>query len=151
MHSATMLLRALDVDSGGNRDPSGLVLTVCAAGLALAVYLSVRTAHVARERQWPTGWNLHVVVAQPGKEPISHVALGNPTKDHHWTNPHLFTPCDRPGCMWCDGGLEYCAICNAFEGATPTECVGRMMTEAEEQQVYAKKIDYRDGHWVNLT
>lgn len=146
VHSALTLLRRLDVDLGGNRDPSGLVLVVCVAGLALAVYLSVRTARVAREHR-------PLVMRWSVQEPASHLELGSlvpHTKEHHWVNPHSVT-CDRMGCMWCDGGLEYCDVCNAFEGTTTTECVGRRMTETEEDQVYARKIDYRNGHWENIT
>lgn len=59
------------------------------------------------------------------------------TKDH-----------DRPGCMFCDGGLFSCSVCGSFEGATTTHCPGQEMYREYGDRVYAGQIDYRDGAWV---
>lgn len=57
--------------------------------------------------------------------------------------------CRRSGCMFCDGGLFACSVCDSFEGATTTECPGREMTQEEMDRVYAGTLDFRDGAWVN--
>lgn len=64
--------------------------------------------------------------------------------DTHVT--HVCT-CDRPACMFCDGGLFACDVCNAFEGATPDDCPGRPMAEEESEAVYRGELNYRDGAW----
>lgn len=54
---------------------------------------------------------------------------------------------DYNSCMFCDGGLSYCESCGAFEGATPDECPDKRMTGRESDDVYAGKLNYRDGRW----
>jgi hypothetical protein len=68
---------------------------------------------------------------------------------------HVAYVCDSQGCcdwgrscMFCDGGLFCCTVCNSFEGATTTECPGRRLTQAETEAVYAGSLDYRGGAWV---
>lgn len=56
--------------------------------------------------------------------------------------------CYRTGCMFCDGGLFACALCNSFEGATTTHCPGEKMTADQSDAVYAGKLDYRNGAWL---
>lgn len=51
-------------------------------------------------------------------------------------------------CQFCEGGLFACSVCNAFEGATPSECPGVRMTADQSDAVYAGKLDYRAGRWV---
>jgi hypothetical protein len=53
----------------------------------------------------------------------------------------------QQSCMFCDGGLSACIRCNAFEGATPSECPGVPMTPDQSDRVYAGIIDYRFGQW----
>jgi hypothetical protein len=57
--------------------------------------------------------------------------------------------CHRVGCMFCDGGLFRCTICDSFEGATTTQCPGRKMSKDEIDRVYAGVLDFREGEWVN--
>jgi hypothetical protein len=57
--------------------------------------------------------------------------------------------CNHPGCMFCDGGLFHCTVCNGFEGTLTTECCGRKLTEEEEHRIYNEgNLDYKGGEWV---
>jgi hypothetical protein len=56
---------------------------------------------------------------------------------------------DYPGCMFCDGGLFACTVCNGVEGSLATDCPGVKMTEDQSNAVYAGTLDYREGRgWV---
>jgi hypothetical protein len=56
---------------------------------------------------------------------------------------------DYLGCQFCDGGLFSCTVCGGFEGSLPTDCPGARMNEVQQDDVYAGRIDYRDGRgWV---
>lgn len=60
---------------------------------------------------------------------------------------------DGRTCMFCDGGLFACSLCNSFEGATTTHCPGRKMTADQHDAVYAGDLDFRrkadgSGWWV---
>lgn len=68
-------------------------------------------------------------------------------KEHEWYSPDCTYGIDCPGCMWCDGGLEVCRACHAFEGATPDECPGKTMTIDFADLVYKGIINFRDGNW----
>jgi hypothetical protein len=50
-------------------------------------------------------------------------------------------------CMFCDGGLSACTVCDAFEGAWPDECPGERMTYRQSDEVYAGRLNFRDGQW----
>lgn len=56
--------------------------------------------------------------------------------------------CDSPACMFCEGGLFACEVCDSFEGATTTDCPGAKMTQAQRDLVYIGKLDFRDGEWI---
>ena len=63
---------------------------------------------------------------------------------------HIFethTGCKLAHCPICDGGLGVCTVCGGFEGSLTTECLGRRMTEAEQDDVYACVVDFIDGVW----
>ena len=54
-----------------------------------------------------------------------------------------------PGrCMFCDGGLFACSVCDSFEGATTTQCPGVKMTGEQADMVYNGELDYRHGQWI---
>lgn len=55
--------------------------------------------------------------------------------------------CYRTGCIFCDGGLFLCAVCNSFEGAMTTECPSRRMTSQESAEVYEGLVDFIGGKW----
>lgn len=57
--------------------------------------------------------------------------------------------CQRLSCPICEGGLFQCSRCNSAEGATTSECPGEKMTWAQVDAVYAGKLDFRGGKWVN--
>lgn len=51
-------------------------------------------------------------------------------------------------CMFCDGGLFACRVCDSIEGATTTHCPGESMTADQVDAVYAGLLDFRDGEWI---
>jgi len=56
--------------------------------------------------------------------------------------------CNRTGCMFCDGGLFSCTVCNGFEGTLTTECCGHKLHPTVLHAVYTGKIDYVNGKWI---
>lgn len=58
------------------------------------------------------------------------------------------TNCDKPHCMICDGGLSHCTTCGLFEGSLTTECPGVQCYAEKADDVYAGKLDFLDGEWV---
>jgi hypothetical protein len=46
-------------------------------------------------------------------------------------------------------GCSACRICGGFEGTLTRECPGRKTTNDEQDAIYAGKIDFRGGAWVN--
>jgi hypothetical protein len=59
--------------------------------------------------------------------------------------------CNKPYCMFCDGGLGYCTVCNGFEGTLTTECCGRKLTEIEEDKIYKEgTLDFKEGQWIEI-
>lgn len=57
--------------------------------------------------------------------------------------------CKKEGnCMICDGGLAICKICGLYEGSLTTECPSYDCYKDKSDDVYAGKIDFRDGKWV---
>jgi hypothetical protein len=52
--------------------------------------------------------------------------------------------------MFCEGGLFGCVKCGSFEGATTTHCPGYSIYDEKGNDIYAGKIDYRDGEWVEV-
>lgn len=56
--------------------------------------------------------------------------------------------CERMSCQFCAGGLFACAVCDSFEGATTTHCPDEPMDRDKAEAVYAGKVDFRDGEWV---
>jgi len=67
-----------------------------------------------------------------------------------WTVEHtplVHEECDKPYCMFCEGGLSACTVCGAFEGATTTHCPGTDMYREYGDRVYNGLIDFRAGEW----
>jgi len=56
---------------------------------------------------------------------------------------------DWNACQFCEGGLSACAVCGAFEGATTTHCPGSRIHDSFWDVVYAGKLDYRFGRWID--
>lgn len=56
--------------------------------------------------------------------------------------------CDKPYCSYCEGGLFACVRCNSAEGATTSECPGVPMTLEQVDAVYAGRLDYINGEWI---
>jgi hypothetical protein len=55
-------------------------------------------------------------------------------------------------CMFCDGGLRACTVCDGLEGAMPTQCPGVRMTWRQADDVHRGRLDFRAGRWwVGLT
>jgi hypothetical protein len=55
---------------------------------------------------------------------------------------------DGPGCMFCDGGLFLCSVCDSFEGATTSDCPATKMTQEQIDAVYAGTLNFRNGQWL---
>lgn len=48
-----------------------------------------------------------------------------------------------------DGGLSLCHVCGCLEGGLSTDCPGELISMMKSDEIYAGKIDYRDGEgWV---
>jgi len=93
-----------------------------------------------------------VVTIEGGDDNTPTPAVGWST-EHDWHNPCKDrtggSSCDRSSCMFCDGGLESCRACRAFEAATPTHCPGVRMTHDQFDMV-PTKMDFVDGEWVSI-
>ena len=59
-------------------------------------------------------------------------------------------PCEKPACMFCEGGLGYCTVCKGFEGSLPTQCPGTIMGGDVEDLIYNHGLDFRDGTWCRI-
>lgn len=72
-------------------------------------------------------------------------------KDLHGHIEYKCPPnCDNEHCNFCRGGLFQCTRCNGAEGSLPFECPGAQMTADQADEVYARRLDFVDGQWVNL-
>ena len=56
--------------------------------------------------------------------------------------------CGEAGCMFCDGGLGACTVCNGFEGTLTEECCGFRLDEYVLEAVYKGGLDYARGQWT---
>lgn len=56
--------------------------------------------------------------------------------------------CESNGCMWCDGGLEVCSVCNSFEASTTTHCPGAQMGWFTAGKVSSTDLDFVNGSWT---
>ena len=57
--------------------------------------------------------------------------------------------CDVLHCVVCDGGLSICTTCGLVEGSLTSECPGVQSYSEKADDVYAGKIDFKSGRWVN--
>ena len=55
--------------------------------------------------------------------------------------------CDKPYCQFCKGGLFACIVCGSAEGATTTDCPNSRMTPRQQDEVYAGRLNFRNGQW----
>lgn len=68
---------------------------------------------------------------------------------------HMLHQCDGRVCRWnegypccyCDGGLALCHTCGGAEGSLPDVCPGFRMSEAEQDDVYHRGMEWADGAW----
>lgn len=67
---------------------------------------------------------------------------------HHVYEKH--TNCKLDYCSICDGGLSVCTVCGCLEGSLATECPGVQCYATRADRIYAGKIDFRNGKWVEL-
>jgi hypothetical protein len=66
-------------------------------------------------------------------------------KQHTWVEHEN---CKKPYCEICEGGLSICSICGLIEGSLTTECPGYRCWTEKGDDIYAGKIDFRNGQWV---
>jgi len=58
------------------------------------------------------------------------------------------TGCNQWGCIYCDGGLFSCTVCDAAEGELTTECPRKPVPNWLRKLVYNYKgVDFIDGAW----
>lgn len=74
--------------------------------------------------------------------------LETATVDERGHKPVTCTRTDCPGCQFCAGGLYGCSVCGGLEGSMPSTCPGTTMTTTQLDEVYAGRLDFRDGLWV---
>ena len=87
--------------------------------------------------------NPHMKVTAP---PLQIKAFVPPTK-------HIQMECSKDGhcypeCHAC--GLSVCKVCMGLEGTVTTHCVGRILTEDEENKIYNEGLDYVNHKWVEI-
>ena len=54
----------------------------------------------------------------------------------------------QAGCMFCDGGLGSCTVCNGFEGTLTEECCGFRLDRYVLEAVYKGGLNYARGEWT---
>ena len=57
--------------------------------------------------------------------------------------------CDNEFCNICCGGLALCKVCGLYEGSLTTDCAGYRVKSDIGDQVYAGKLDFKDGKWIH--
>jgi len=65
---------------------------------------------------------------------------------------HIFYVCPQPcpdvgRCQFCDGGILYCTVCGAYEGALLDVCPGEKLTAEQHNWNYAGNM----RRWDKLT
>lgn len=68
---------------------------------------------------------------------------------------HIWYDCEKDNykhhsegnCMFCDGGLASCVVCNGAEGSLTTECCGYKLDEKTQDKIYKEGLDFKDGKW----
>lgn len=63
---------------------------------------------------------------------------------------HVQHKCDEEGCCVCEGGLAWCTVCGGAEASMPTECPGVKMTQGQQDEIQAGRIDFRGGQWCAM-
>lgn len=57
--------------------------------------------------------------------------------------------CKNEGhCQFCEGGLFSCTVCGGAEGSLSTHCPGVALTDQQLDDIYAGKLDYKDGRFI---
>jgi len=49
-----------------------------------------------------------------------------------------------------EDGLLHCKVCHGGEGSLPSDCPGAAMTAFQQDEVYAGRLNYKDGHWIDI-
>ncbi len=44
-----------------------------------------------------------------------------------------------------EDGLSHCKVCDGAEGALPTLCPGRRLTQHEQDEIYAGRLNFATG------
>lgn len=64
--------------------------------------------------------------------------------DSAWSEKHRM----RRGYDGQQNAIMYCRECKGVGDSLTKHCVGRMLTDAEEEQIAAGKLDFRNGEWI---
>lgn len=55
--------------------------------------------------------------------------------------------CIEQQCIFCDGELSLCTVCNGAEGTLTTHCCNRKITDIEEELIYQGYLDFKNNKW----
>lgn len=55
--------------------------------------------------------------------------------------------CLREHCLFCHGRLLSCTRCGALGTVWPDDCPARPLSPHEAVEIYAGRLNYRDGTW----
>lgn len=69
--------------------------------------------------------------------------------NHVWYKSGDGHQCNDMGeCMSCS--LDVCKVCGLYEGSLTTDCPGEKVSYDMGEEIYNRKLDYREGEgWVN--
>jgi len=51
-------------------------------------------------------------------------------------------PCDNPHCMFCEGGLGSCTVCEGFEGTLTRDCCGFKLDETDYDLIWKHGLQF---------
>lgn len=80
------------------------------------------------------------------KQQAREVELALAGANHVWYK----CGCESYACQFCDGGLASCTVCKCIEGSLATECPGFDCYLTHGEDIYQRKIDFKDGQWVSM-
>lgn len=141
--------RALEALSGSSDTPAAVLV---ASAAQMRLFADSLIAQAVERRDWwrrfqskggdTSGAMLDAAVA-------ARLVASSLDGTAHTPVVHAAGECrSDPSCMFCDGGLFACSVCDALEGKRTTDCPGAPYGD-RDADVYAGKVDYLDGRWID--
>jgi hypothetical protein len=86
-------------------------------------------------------------VYKEGFEEAADILMNKKIEEEYKKIEHTWykCTCGEAGCMFCDGGLGSCTVCNGFEGTLTEECCGFRLDEHVLEAVYKGGLNYARG------